>query len=458
MSDNNEPKVNQKSQKEKTFDCFDKLSLKSFAGHLLQNIEKGKAFSIREKGAYTVSLNAEFGNGKTTFLEMFKSFIEDKKPLDYNVIFINAWTSDFHNEPVLAILSELANYIKENNEEKNGDNIIKIIGNISSQVIKAKTGIDLKEVKDSLKIGEKLLEVFNNKKETIREIKTALSEYAEGKKLLIIVDELDRARPDYAIHFLEDIKHFFDIENVVFLVAVNREQMEATVKCLYGQEMNFNGYYKKFFKQEVYLPDHYKENQKFIDELIQEKKEYDHPQIVNENHNTKSLRLSCKIFGLTLREIENVIRIFKLISSKKEQESNFVYTNCYFFFICLFIKAEILFKAVLQGKFKVESLLQYLKEQKINVSIKQQDNMSLINLLETVVCSLTTSESEEDDINDFLKLVFPDENPLLSTEDTISPYKSVSNRCNIILSKMHEHRKFQTSYNQFALEICEKIK
>ena len=129
-----------------------------------------------------------------------------------------------------------------------------------------------------------------------------------GEKLLIIIDELDRTRPDYAIRFLEDIKHFFNIENMVFLIAVNSKQMEATAKCLYGQDLDFDGYYRKFFKQERALPDPYEKAQKFIDDLTQK---------INVNYTqtegNKHIYSSCKMLRLTLREIEYFIDIFSMV-------------------------------------------------------------------------------------------------------------------------------------------------
>lgn len=57
-------------------------------------------------------MNAEFGNGKTTFLEMFEDFIKENG--NYNVLFINAWEGDFYSEPVISILSEFADWMKKN--------------------------------------------------------------------------------------------------------------------------------------------------------------------------------------------------------------------------------------------------------------------------------------------------------------------------------------------------------
>ena len=163
---------------------------------------------------------------------MFEHFIK-KEQKNYNVLFINVWKSDFYKEPVIAILSELVNEMKKSGKQKNKEQIIKTIGKIgmsvSSQLIQSKTGINLKEITNSIKIGKDLLKGFEQRKEAIEEIETAILKYTENKQLLIIVDELDRTRPDYAVRFLEDMKHFFDIKKTVFLIAVNKKQMEATV-------------------------------------------------------------------------------------------------------------------------------------------------------------------------------------------------------------------------------------
>ena len=216
-----------------TFKDFDKLKLKSFGEDLLHIMDQGINSSIGQKGVYTISLNAEFGNGKTTFLTMFKHFIEDEQSDNYNVLLINAWESDFYKEPVIAILSEFVTWIKKNGtNEDRIKNIISAIGrismNIGNQIVQSQIGVDLTDIKNSLEEGNNLLEGFSQRKKAIQDIRTSFKEYTKGsKKLLIIVDELDRTRPDYAVRFLEDMKHFFDIENVVFLVAVNRKQMEA---------------------------------------------------------------------------------------------------------------------------------------------------------------------------------------------------------------------------------------
>ena len=49
-----------------------------------------------------------------------------------------------------------------------------------------------------------------------------------------MIDELDRCRPSYAIALLEVAKHLFAVDNVVFVLAVNRAGLVHSVKALYG--------------------------------------------------------------------------------------------------------------------------------------------------------------------------------------------------------------------------------
>ena len=403
-----------------TFDNFDKLKLKNFAENLFQIIDKSIASSITEVGkktGYTMSLNADFGNGKTTFLKMFEHFIKTEKSDNYDVLFINAWESDFYSEPVIAILSEFVNWIEKATSTETSTEarqkimnitkgIIGALGNTINQLIHNKIGIDTKKVMDSvnqsseefftkkelISEGNHVLNNFEIRKKSIKQIKTSLLDFlnSSNKKLLIIVDELDRTRPDYAVHFLEDMKHFFNIENVSFLVAVNKKQMEATVKCLYGQALDFEGYYRKFFKQELNLPDPSKEAQTFVDSLIQKTQIKYNQETNDKQYRIKSSYLCCKMFKLTLREIEIFMNIFRLLVEHKNKIIKWSYMDAYSFFICLFLKEKECFQKVLNGNFTVKHFFEFLN----NNFYSFQDSHILGGVIS---CSFITHDSQQKD-------------------------------------------------------------
>ena len=74
------------------------------------------------------------------------------------------------------------------------------------------------------------------------------------ERLIIIVDELDRCRPSYAVEILERIKHYFDDERIIFIAAVNKEQLVHILKNYYGSSFDGTGYLNKFFDYNVHMP------------------------------------------------------------------------------------------------------------------------------------------------------------------------------------------------------------
>ena len=72
--------------------------------------------------------------------------------------------------------------------------------------------------------------------------------------LVLVVDELDRCRPDYALRFLETIKHVFEVPNVTFVVAANARELGNAVNGVYGTEFDGKGYVERFFDIRLVLP------------------------------------------------------------------------------------------------------------------------------------------------------------------------------------------------------------
>lgn len=89
----------------------------------------------------------------------------------------------------------------------------------------------------------------------IEALTTPENEDAEPRPLVIVVDELDRCRPDYALEVLEVIKHFFAVENVHFVLGVNLTSLENSVKARYGGEIEATAYLQKFLSFTMSLPD-----------------------------------------------------------------------------------------------------------------------------------------------------------------------------------------------------------
>ena len=71
---------------------------------------------------------------------------------------------------------------------------------------------------------------------------------------MLLVDELDRCRPTYAVQILEKMKHLFNVPNIIFVLAVDRNQLGYSIQSMYGQGMDVSGYLRRFIDLDFNLP------------------------------------------------------------------------------------------------------------------------------------------------------------------------------------------------------------
>ena len=55
-----------------------------------------------------------------------------------------------------------------------------------------------------------------------------------SKKLVFLIDELDRCRPTYAVETIEKIKHLFSVPGIIWVLVMNKEQIESSIQKVYG--------------------------------------------------------------------------------------------------------------------------------------------------------------------------------------------------------------------------------
>ena len=95
----------------------------------------------------------------------------------------------------------------------------------------------------------------------------ALSKSRENRPLIVVIDELDRCRPSYAVELLETAKHLFAVNNIIFVLAVNRTELAHSIKALYGSGFDAEGYLGRFFDVDFRLPA--PERKAFINALLE---------------------------------------------------------------------------------------------------------------------------------------------------------------------------------------------
>lgn len=246
------------------FDCMP--GARDFAEALEQDI-------LNKETPYVLLLEQNYGMGKTFFSTRFTQYLRNKK---INAIYFSAWENDYLPDPFLSFSKELQKYFHNITlREKAGKAFAKVTTStkkLTANLLKAtqiSMGVNAAAQAsitiDNEKIINAVEEVFNDfkeEKDSIQEFKEELSDFINKlpkKKLVLIVDELDRCRPDYAMKVLEIIKHFFDIEGLFIIVPTNQMALETSLEALYGIKVNEKkpdreNYFKKFFNNTKIIP------------------------------------------------------------------------------------------------------------------------------------------------------------------------------------------------------------
>lgn len=248
----------------------DVLDRRRLAGQLTGYIGR-----LRE-GA-VIALDAPWGEGKTWFARHWAAQL---KVDGYRVGCIDAFENDYVEDPFLLLAAEVRRLSSVNASlaKRIGDQAAKVgkalvpmaakmtinfvgktvgtedlAGEWSNQVAKAaEKGADVAQA-----WVKRRIEQHDKERDSMRAFHQELEAFAKDgdeKPAVIIIDELDRCQPAFAVRLLERIKHYFDVPNLVFVLVMNRRQLETAVKGVYGAETDAATYLGKFLHLSLSLP------------------------------------------------------------------------------------------------------------------------------------------------------------------------------------------------------------
>ena len=254
---------------------------------------------------YTMSIDASWGNGKTTFLNMWKQHLRNE---GFPVVSFNAWETDFTGIPLVALTSELMEAIETYEEEFDIEldapvhkiqtllkrlvptgvvglvyllnylsSILSDASLMSAAAAGATAGLGAANsaiaLTDESQTGPLEPATYMDAKSTIEDFREELKGVAhelsakhDNKPLVIAIDELDRCRPSYAVELLEIVKHFFAVDNIVFVLAIDKSQLTHAINAIYGSNFDSIGYLRRFIDLDLRLP--VPEQTDFVDQAL----------------------------------------------------------------------------------------------------------------------------------------------------------------------------------------------
>jgi hypothetical protein len=368
-----------------------------------QSIEKVKNGEIKDALISNIDKNIQLYNDKNY-----------KKCTPSSIIYFDAFENEFHNNSFSSLCYAVSEFKEQNNFSKIKDGkpgfidqaklmtktVVKKLPAAAIKIVTFGT-IDtdsMNELTDQIAAGvdeaiNKLSSGIDEIKESIdnlRVFKDSLKNIAAefknkiGLPLTIVVDELDRCKPTFALSFIETLKHFFDVPNLVFILVVQKKQLHESVCNRYGNAISADRYLQKFIHVDLELPSlshhnniqDYKNFSKMLSVKYKIKDSIDYISqcseddgIIIQDRSTIAERLIyetvahiCFKLKMSLREMERVYTSINLFYFLTNVDSNRAMNNFVIppFLACLKIGAVDEFNKITSGKVDLETILSIL--------------------------------------------------------------------------------------------------
>ncbi|MBL4919438.1 KAP family P-loop NTPase fold protein [Szabonella alba] len=227
-----------------------------------------------------ISIEAGFGRGKTFFR---KAWAKQLKSAGEVVVEVDVQQSDHSGDPVITLLGALVDALPKG-EKAHGKKALESAKKVAAigarslaravlkagadEVLEALTDNAIDQLEDfdalddvikgvgaemSKAAGQLIASQMAAEKvrktelpEQLKTLQAALVDGTASKRVVVIIDELDRCHPDYAISFLEATKLIFGRSGFVFCLMVNADYLENLARHRFGVAMDDERYLDKF--------------------------------------------------------------------------------------------------------------------------------------------------------------------------------------------------------------------
>ena len=205
----------------------------------------------------TVSIQGDWGSGKTSMMNMIREKISD----EVFPIWFNTWQFsqfDMGNSLVFSMMEVMLD--KLGCEPKIIDKVMSGIVGFARKTVKVVT--DTAICGAAADIAEEIMtpNKSTNCAREVLELKNKFQEAVNKKldiekksRVVVFVDDLDRLQPGKAVELLEVLKLFLECEKCVFVIAVDYDVVTRGIRQKYGADVS-DEKGKSFFDKIIQLP------------------------------------------------------------------------------------------------------------------------------------------------------------------------------------------------------------
>lgn len=207
----------------------------------------------------TIGIHARWGAGKSTILKL----VSQRLAVDPDVLVIetNPWEYDDHDDVKGTLIAEVLDALREHFDGNAA--VVKQIGELLSRISWQRVGKTVAKgmILQSLDLKE-LVQAFTPKRrsepETMAGFKGAFEKLVTSlpntKRVVVLVDDLDRCMPPATVATLEAIKLFLSVPGMAFVIAADQEMVRDAIALNLGGSAESSRFAQRYLEKIVQLP------------------------------------------------------------------------------------------------------------------------------------------------------------------------------------------------------------
>jgi hypothetical protein len=245
-----------------------------------------------------VGIVSQYGSGKSFFLNILYCMLNTD---NLDTVYIDMSKYE-HDKDILKIV--LISILKETKIRSSFREMAKsLLPSVSKLFVQSVLRIDDDTLKDiGGDIGKFIVDITNEEEQ----LKNTLEKHTKESPLVVIVDNLDRCRPEFVLYFLSTLKSIFNVNNILFVLAYDKKEMTNAIKTTYGSEVDIQSYLRKYIAAEYYIDRHTKSIKNFFNTYLDNLKDGED----NHQRYERVLDLIYVNSSISLRKVELLLKRF----------------------------------------------------------------------------------------------------------------------------------------------------
>lgn len=268
----------------------DKLQIHAFEKALIE-------FISNTSTPISIALQGEWGSGKTSLMNRVASKLCDQEESEFYGVWLNTWQFSLLNDnqniliSIIKYLIDSVLDVSKNEYPEKLKYLIEDVYKVGKSIFKGISRVAVKAAASQINestgntVDELLFADSSSKISNIVDLRNKFSNLVQAliekniqidnkkRAFLFFIDDLDRIEPEIAVKTLELLKNIFDIDNCIFVLAIDYEVVVKGLKSKFGElnsknEREFRSFFDKIIQLPFQMPIHSYIVNSFIKDML----------------------------------------------------------------------------------------------------------------------------------------------------------------------------------------------